>query len=291
MDFYRSLPSDNTYQIDFFGGEPLLNWDMVEFITETVSDDPRFKTLTMPSNGLLLTQEKVDFLRKNNINFSWSCDGIIEEDIDAYINKGDLIGQLCNSVSITATPDNLFFIENHELFVNTFKVIPHYRLAKEGWTPESVDRFRVEYGRYVDYIISATKRGEKVIPGNIVHDMIVLFEGVNKDTEKRRCVDSDLICLMPDGSTGFCALKCTNGDYTLPSDYDELYQNCGGCEITNFCAKGCYEMVRQNDGVDENLCDLYKFLLSQTIKINNSLKGNMVWRKLYMEKIFNDCKE
>ena len=91
MDFYRSLPSDNTYQIDFFGGEPLLNWDMVEFITETISDDPRFLPSTMPSNGLLLTQDKVNYIKRNNIIYSWSCDGLWEENIDAAIRMNDKV--------------------------------------------------------------------------------------------------------------------------------------------------------------------------------------------------------
>lgn len=291
MDFYGSLPSDQEYSIDFFGGEPLLNWDMVVFITETVKDDPRFKKYFLPSNGLLLTQDMVDYIKLNDIKFSWSCDGVSIKDLRGYLNKADLISQVCDTVSVVASPDNLDFIGNYWFFLESFGVTPEFKLMKAGWTEESVTQYKANYSEYIDFLVEDFKDSRKKVPADIIQNMKVLFEGIKKGTPKPRCIDSERICLMTDGSTGFCGYTCTTGDPSMPVDHGFLYSDCVQCEYNNFCSKGCYKITKDDGGLDYNICELTKYTLNETIRFNHLLKNDVVWTRRYASKIFEDYKD
>jgi len=287
MEFYESLPSNQDFSIDFFGGEPLLNFDIIKFITETVKNDTRFKELSLFSNGLLITQEMVDYISDNNIQFHWSCDGLISDDLSLYMNKIGLIRQLCDKVSVTTSPNNLDIIGKHQLFYKDFGVTADIKFAKSGWTDESVNELKIQYESYMRFILDEFKSNRIKIPPNIIRDVSVLYEGIKKGTPKQKCVDSKYICLMPNGQQGFCAMKCTNGDFTIPEDYDHLYEECIDCEYTNFCGKGCHRLVKMN-GIDTKLCEIQKFIFEQTIKFNHELNDDFVWIHCYIHKIFTD---
>lgn len=287
IDFYGSLPSNEEYAIDFFGGEPLLNFDMVKFIIETVSDDPRFKSFSMPSNGLLLTQEIVGFLKQNNVNFSWSCDGINEEDVQQYINKGDLISQLCNNVSVMISKHHMSMLENHRFFLQHFGITPDFRVVREGWTETSMKVFKIMYRRYVDWLVTEFIENRIRIPDNIITDIKSLYAVTVSGDERLKCIDNRRVCLMPDGSTGFCARMCTENDLTNP-DGTGLYDKCESCEIRLVCEQGCYHIVKQ-EGIDDNLCEVYKTMIEEAIRLNHKLRDDMVWKKRYIGRMFYDA--
>ena len=69
-------------EIDFFGGEPLVNMPVVKYVTEYVRQKEKetgkvFK-LTLTTNGVLLNDEYIKWLNDNNISMVYSLDGSIE---------------------------------------------------------------------------------------------------------------------------------------------------------------------------------------------------------------------
>ena len=66
-------------ELDFFGGEPLMNFDVVkEIVKYARSKEKEFgKTFrfTITTNGLLLTDDKIDFINKEMSNVVLSIDG------------------------------------------------------------------------------------------------------------------------------------------------------------------------------------------------------------------------
>ena len=66
-------------EIDFFGGEPLLNFRTVKAVTEYVrlreQDTNKIFKLTLTTNGMLLDDKKIDWLNENNISVVLSLDG------------------------------------------------------------------------------------------------------------------------------------------------------------------------------------------------------------------------
>lgn len=64
--------------LEFQGGEPLLNWKVVRFLVENVrkiNTVGKNLIISIVTNGTYLDQEKIDFLLDNNVNICISLDG------------------------------------------------------------------------------------------------------------------------------------------------------------------------------------------------------------------------
>ena len=66
-------------EIDFFGGEPLINFKTVKAVTEYVrqreAETNKIFKLTLTTNGMLLDDDKINWLNENNISLVLSLDG------------------------------------------------------------------------------------------------------------------------------------------------------------------------------------------------------------------------
>ena len=82
IDFYLSRTGEkNRVYFGFYGGEPLLEFDLikkcVEYVKKSVEGKEALFGLT--TNGTLLTDEKIDFFYENNFSLIISLDGSKEE--------------------------------------------------------------------------------------------------------------------------------------------------------------------------------------------------------------------
>jgi len=80
VDFLIKESGDSdTCRITFFGGEPLLNFDLVKYITQyarkKASKSNKKMYLGMTTNGVLLNEKIIDFLIKEDIEVTFSIDG------------------------------------------------------------------------------------------------------------------------------------------------------------------------------------------------------------------------
>lgn len=62
-------------EIMFFGGEPLLNFPIIREIVELNKDKKRDMIYGMVTNGTIMTDELLDFIKENDINVTISLDG------------------------------------------------------------------------------------------------------------------------------------------------------------------------------------------------------------------------
>lgn len=79
VDFLIKHSPRKHSEIDFFGGEPLINFKTVKTVTEYVRkkevETGRIFKLTLTTNGMLLDDEKISWLNENNISVVLSLDG------------------------------------------------------------------------------------------------------------------------------------------------------------------------------------------------------------------------
>ncbi len=78
--FIDEIPKESANSfVNFFGGEPLLAWDTVKESIKFARDYSEKKgkklNLRIVTNGVLLTQERIDFLSEYNIGITISIDG------------------------------------------------------------------------------------------------------------------------------------------------------------------------------------------------------------------------
>jgi len=80
IDFLiKSSKDRHNLEVDFFGGEPLMNFDVVKETVEYARNQEKkynknFR-FTITTNGLLLTDDKIDFINENMDNVVLSLDG------------------------------------------------------------------------------------------------------------------------------------------------------------------------------------------------------------------------
>ena len=71
--------SHKNLDIDFFGGEPLMNWEVVKQLVEYGREQEKLHgkniRFTLTTNGVLLNDEVIDFCNKEMHNVVLSLDG------------------------------------------------------------------------------------------------------------------------------------------------------------------------------------------------------------------------
>lgn len=82
IDFYIARAREsNRLHLGFYGGEPLLEYDLIKKCVEYIKCNVEGKKLTfgITTNATLLTDEKIHYLRDNNFYLTVSIDGSKEE--------------------------------------------------------------------------------------------------------------------------------------------------------------------------------------------------------------------
>lgn len=84
ISIIKQIKSDPTHII-IYGGEPLLNWPIVERAITLIRLSMNHVTISIITNGTLLRREHIHFFQKHNVLFSLSLDGREAENDGARI--------------------------------------------------------------------------------------------------------------------------------------------------------------------------------------------------------------
>lgn len=187
--------------INFFGGEPMLCWDSIvkplsEYIRQTYGEN---YLLAITTNGMLLDEEKLKFLRDHQVSMLLSIDGDQEtQDSQRTTHNGDssfavlepkldLILKYFPSVgfrsTITAQSAHLMF---HNLrfaanrgFVSWFGMPNDF----EPWDEAYVEILRREVGKLGDYFIEECRAGRRPITFSSFERMFGAINHINEAIE------------------------------------------------------------------------------------------------------------
>ena len=170
-------------EVDFFGGEPLMNFDVVKELVVygrslEKKHNKKFR-FTITTNGVLLDDDKINFINENMDNVVLSIDGRkeINDKMRKTVNdKGsydiilnnfkNLVGKRAGKsyfVRGTFTSNNLDFSEDvkhlHDLGFKSISVEPVVAGPKESYalTENHVDMLKNEYERLAEYYIRSNK--------------------------------------------------------------------------------------------------------------------------------------
>jgi len=277
MKFYKTFDKD--YQIDLFGGEPLLNWPMVKIITETCWKDSKCLGVNLYSNGLMLDQEKIDFIKQNNVNFFWSYDGLWAEEEISH-DTLEMVKQLTNFAAVQIGSPNLNLVENLQYFYD-IGMVPTFTLMRDKrWTLIDVIQFRGEFRSLCYEVIKNFRSRINFVPKIIYITVKRLIEGLNNKRSMSWCGAGERMqCYMPNGETYPCARFGTE-DYR--SEFD-AYKDCEKCDLDFFCDKGCYHQAAKNAGILKEICELNRIVITCVTELNHMLKDNGDWRKMIVK--------
>ncbi|MGM0597501.1 MAG: radical SAM protein [Myxococcota bacterium] len=171
----------NSACISFFGGEPLLRWDLIKkttFYAEQKSKEtgkPIF--FRMSTNGILFDEDILKFCRKHKILFAISLDGnqqahdkhrittdnqgtwqIIDEKLDLILkyNPHTVVGSVISPDTIKELPASLEYM--WERGIRYLAHSPDF--TNPRWTPELLDELENSYRQMAQFYLARSKENK-----------------------------------------------------------------------------------------------------------------------------------
>lgn len=311
IDFLLENSGDRpNLELDFFGGEPLMNFKTVKQIVEYARSreaeyGKKFR-FTITTNGLLLDDEKIEFINKEMSNVVLSIDGRKEvNDYFRVLPNGqgcyDMIlpkykklvegrGDKEYYVRGTFTNKNLDFSNDvFALYEAGFDQISIEPVVGEGdeyaLTEKELPAVFKEYERLAKRIIENEKNGGKF---NFFHFMIDLDQGPCAIKRLRGCgCGNDYVAITPDGDifpchqfVGMDEYKMGNIDegtfnQEMKADFANCHvyskPECRKCWAKFYCSGGCnannYQYMGDVRSAHKISCELEKKRLECAIMI------------------------
>lgn len=275
-------------EVDFFGGEPLMNWDVVKKLviygrSIEKEHNKRFR-FTMTTNGILLDEEKLAFINREMGNLVLSLDGRREvhdrmrphrggqgsydEILPKFLRAAESRDQMNYYVRGTYTRYNLDFAEDVLHFADLgFKQISVEPVVADGsedyaLRPEDIPALEKEYDRLAKEIIRRHKEGR---PFNFFHFMIDLEGGPCVAKRLSGCGSGcEYLAVTPWGDFYPCHQFVGQEEFLMGNvdegltrtDIRERFQNCNvytkeacrDCFAKFYCSGGCAANAYHFDG-------------------------------------------
>lgn len=261
----------------FYGGEPLMNFPILEYVATRVNElretEPALKNaeLSMVSNGLLLTEERILRLKELGVSIAISIDGFNEESNKMRV---DVAGNpvfhkilktldLCKSLEVPVSLSVTLSEETIKSTSDVLKLIDEYGIKGLGFNilmssesfilPESYNDAASQF--IIDSFIELRKRG-------IYEDRMMRKL---KSFSKAQVYFSDCgattggqLVVAPNGRVGICHGCLYNKQYFVTDIYNEDWNaqedptfiewsqltpvnrdECQDCEALGICGGGC----------------------------------------------------
>ena len=302
-------------EVDFFGGEPLMNFDVVKeivFYARSLEEEHNKKfRFTITTNGLLLTDDKIDFINQEMSNVVLSLDGRKEVNdrlrvtpnakgsydviVPRYQKLVALRGDKDYYVRGTFTKHNLDFTNDvmhmAELGFDQVSIEPVVSDIKLDYSIKQEDLTRVfeEYDILSKELIHLKKGGSKL---NFFHFMLDLDQGPCAIKRLRGCgCGNEYVAVTPEGDIFPCHQFVGNDDWKIGNlnkgtfslsakkkfSQANVYTKteCKNCWAKFYCSGGCNANNWQYEGdilkPHKISCDLERKRLECAVMIKAAL--------------------
>jgi len=283
-------------EVDFFGGEPLMNFEVVKKIADYAKEqgekhDKVFR-LTLTTNGVLLDDDKLDYINKNMSNVVLSIDGRreVHDRVRKTINGGgsyEIIMPKLKKAAELRNQDN-YYVRGTFTHYNLDFAKDVLHLADEGFKQISVEP--VVGGRDEDYSIKeedlplafeqyevlAKEYVKRIKEGNwfnFFHFMIDLTQGPCVIKRMSGCgAGCEYVAITPEGDIYPCHQFVGKKEYYLGNVLNNIYnrdktsefananvytkEKCKACWAKFYCSGGCHANAYQFGGDINNPYDI-----------------------------------
>ena len=266
-------------EIDFFGGEPLMNWGVVkqtvEYIREQEKIHDRVFKLSLTTNGMLLTPDKVKYLNDQHISLILSLDGRKEmHDRMRPTAGGKGSYDICMANQLYAAKHR----HGEEYYVRGTYTTYNLDFAKDvkdmadlgfdglsmepvvgddldyAITEKDLPRIFKEYENLTDLYLQRYEEGHPFIYYHFIMD---LYRGPCIAKRLRGCgAGHEYMCVVPNGDIYPCHQFVGQDEYVLGNVYEGLKNTtlpalfrdmhvlnkpeCCKCWAKFFCSGGCH---------------------------------------------------
>lgn len=266
-------------EVDFFGGEPLMNFDVVKEIVAYARGKEKeygknFR-FTITTNGMLLTDDKIDYINQEMSNVVLSIDGRKEVNdrmrvrvdgsgsydriVENYKKLVEKRGDREYYVRGTYTKYNLDFSEDViHLYEAGFDQVSVEPVMEEdsveyAITEKDLEQIYAEYDKLVDRIQEIKNSGGSI---NFFHFMIDLDQGPCVIKRLRGCGSgNEYVAITPDGDIYPCHQFVGHEEYCMGNLEEGTFReeikqefagahvyskpSCRDCWAKFYCSGGC----------------------------------------------------
>lgn len=296
IDFaFSSTTNSDRLDFNFFGGEPFLRFRLIRDITNYIRgrerEGEKTAQISITTNGTILTEEIINFVREKHIDLCFSIDGASEvHDRNRIYKNGNASSKIIfenlrraldnlDSVQVNAVygPDTLPSLPQSVrfLFEMGAPVIHLNPNIKALWNQPDANLFPNIYAQIGDYYIQCYQSG-KEIAVNLIDNKIILFLKGGYAVEDLCSMGEREWGFAPGGNTYPCERfigEDINSTFCLGNIHSGLdierqkniieqrgnsNQECQACNLSHYCMNWCgctnYFMTGHTNLVSPTLC-------------------------------------
>ncbi len=277
IDFiFTRTPPQEMLDIGFFGGEPLLEFELIRSITSMIKShrhyDAERVVLSVVTNGTVFSEEIAEFIDAEGIDFCISCDGppSAQDRFRRFRNGGktsaiveDTIRKAVNifptvMVNAVYTPDTLSLLART---VDYFRSLGLRRLFLSPdfsavWSAEDIEILEREYACIAEKYIASHLQGDPYFINIIDNKITVFLRGGYQASERCRMGTGEL-AFAPTGNIYGCERLIGDdngsphclGNIAVGTDVNlskchsksggEFNVECLECGIKDYCMNWC----------------------------------------------------
>jgi uncharacterized protein len=241
--------------IDFCGGEPLLEFELIKKVFEyTISSGPWKKKFrfSLGTNGTIMTEAmKKWFIKYPCFKMSISLDGTKEVhdynrsgSYDALIKNIDFFKQYDQTVKMTISSFTIPLLADSIIHIHDLGMKPEANVVFEDvWgSPEVKSKLLDVYAKELDKLVNFYQRNPELnVPRLLSHRIDVLGSGYEYGLEEKYCGAGKYMCaVMPDGKEYPCHRFSPLGSKTPIQNIDPGQKiigptKCIECGIRRLC--------------------------------------------------------
>ncbi len=296
IDFLCDTNPETSTLIDFFGGEPLVNWEIIKYGLELMEDLNLLHKLyfMISTNGTLITDEIAYTLSKYNVHVNISVDGTPEKHNYERNNSYDKTIQglrklynygLCRDITARLTFPNNYFgnIEEHVKSVLNLGIpeVTFAAILAGGITEEELATYEESMYRTSILILKYVEYGLAVIPKYMRN--LLSMEHLSSDFKPRRpChfkTDTGFV-VDTDGVLFGCSIAPNTDfeDHQYPCTVNTAKNDCINCEARNMCTPCAMENMLSSTKdyhlVAEDKCALIRAKYRVALRIHDWILRN-----------------
>lgn len=293
--YYNTLPKimkrygQHEYHAALFGGEPLLNWKLIEYIVPILKKDPRCTLIIAMTNGLAFVNDyKWEYFQKNNLAISLSFDGLWNKNnrplkdgsssLNLYLEeplKSRFSGK--GGCKVMVAPECVdTMVDNYKWFVEEFNLpSPDFSIVRDDiWTESDIQKFGIEAEKLADQMITYINSGVRTTIGFFQLYILDLLFGTTYGKRPFGCfAGCNGAGFMPNGMVYPCARFGSNDVNPLYHSINNIeyedtinimkspqisnprtYDKCKNCELYQYCNAGCTYQQLKTDNPNANYC-------------------------------------
>lgn len=302
---YVNPKFNNKFSINFFGGEPMLNWPAIKAIIDYCTENKMDVIYGVTTNLTILTDEMLDYIDNYNIHLLVSIDGTKEVHDKNRSNSFDKVMENLQKLKdrdlliyvearMTILPEDAYQMFDSVKFLIDFGIdnVCPMPVTDVSWTTEQLEYYALNFRAVVNCFIAYSNKEDysRNISIKNVNDMLINVLSPE--------VSDEMLCAI--FNNRWCAID-TNGDvypcHQLPTSEPDIKaknkigniytgveedmilketkkvtyhkEECDTCSAKGTCKGGCpqenYRLNNKEDEPSEAYCNLHK-IMAEVIK-------------------------